>query len=61
MEPILSGTIKPYASGEVYNDIASALRSQGISLEVVESFLRDVVSIPHRTIPVTAEIATEAL
>jgi len=27
MEPILSGTIKPYASGEAYDDIASALRS----------------------------------
>jgi len=58
---ILSGAVKPYASSEVYDDIASALRSQGTSLEVVESFLRDVASIPHRAIPVTAEIAADAL
>ncbi len=58
---ILGGTIKPHASSEVYDDIASALRSQGVSLEEVESFLRDVAAIPHRTIPVTAEVAAEAL
>ncbi len=61
MRLILSGTVKPRASSEVYDDIASALRSQGSTLEEVESFLRDVAAIPHRTIPVTAEIAAEAL
>ena len=61
VESILGGRFRPYVSSEIYDDIASALRSQGVSLEEVESFLRDVSKIPHRVIPLRADTAAEVI
>ncbi len=49
------------SSSEVYDDVISALRSQEIGLEKVMCFVSDMRAIPHRPIPVTAEIARVAL
>ncbi len=49
------------SSSEVYDDVVSALRSDKIPLRTIQSFLRDMMTIPHRALPVTIEIATSAL
>ncbi len=49
------------SSSEVYDDVISALRSDKIPLETILSFLRDMMTIPHRTLPVTVEMATSAI
>jgi predicted nucleic acid-binding protein len=56
-----SGDIELLACSEVYDDVTSALRSQGVALEMVGDFIYDMRAIPHRTLPVTVAIAREAL
>lgn len=56
-----SGEIELLVSSEVYDDVISALRSQGIELEEVTRFVSDMRAIPHDVVPVTVEIARNAL
>lgn len=57
----LEGTVELLSSSEVYDDIISALRSQGVALTTIRGFLADMKTIPHRALPVTLELATSAL
>ncbi|RLG52039.1 MAG: hypothetical protein DRN96_03805 [Thermoproteota archaeon] len=58
---VLKGTTRAYTSSEVYNDITAALRSSGVTLPKVIEFIEDIAAIPHEPLPVTSEIAAEAL
>jgi len=48
-------------SSETYDDAISAIRADGLSLEVARSFVSDMKVIPHKAMPLSAEIAEEAL
>ncbi len=56
----LEGGLELVSSSEVYDDVVSALRSDKIPLGTIVNFLRDMVTIPHRALPVTVEIAASA-
>jgi len=45
----------------VYDDVVSALRSQGVTLEKIVEFVSDMRIIPHKPLLVTSEIAVDAL
>ncbi|KPV65261.1 MAG: PIN domain protein [Candidatus Bathyarchaeota archaeon BA1] len=55
------GETKLCVSSEIYDDITSALRSDNIPLNLVVNFIEDMKLIPHHPLPMTAEIAHEAL
>lgn len=55
------GKVDLVASSEVYDDVATALRSQSISSEEAANFVDDMKKIPHKSLPVTADIAANAL
>jgi len=61
VEALNSGDVEAFASSEVYDDVISALRSQRIPLEKTLAFVADMRSIPHKALPVSVEIAAEAL
>ena len=48
-------------SAEIYDDVATALRSQGISAHECSNFLADTRLIPHESIPLTPDMASDAL
>lgn len=48
-------------SSEVYDDAISALRSDNVALHIIHDFVSKMKSIPHKALPVSAEIAEEAL
>ena len=48
-------------SSEVYDDVISALRAKGHSLEFAMGFVSDMRSVPHVPAAMTAQIAAEAL
>jgi predicted nucleic acid-binding protein len=48
-------------SSEVYDDAVSAIRAGGASLELANDFVADMKSIPHTSLPMSAEIAERAL
>lgn len=50
-----------WCSSEVYDDIATALITQGIAAEECSKFLSDTKLIPHKSVPMTPEIASKAL
>lgn len=56
-----SGRIDLRTSSEVYDDAISAIRSSGAALEVAQDFAADMRSIPHKALPMSAEIADEAM
>ncbi len=55
------GEIELLVCSEIYDDVVTALRSQGVNLEEVETFISDMRAIPHLAIPVDTETAREAL
>jgi len=55
------GKVDLVVSSEVYDDVATALRSQGVSSEEAVNFVDDMRKIPHKSLPVTADIAVNAL
>ena len=61
MEHSLNGRLTLLASSEVYDDVISALRSQQTPLKTIHEFLKDMMIIPHKTLPMTVEIAASAL
>lgn len=48
-------------SSEIYDDIATALVTQGVKPIECSKFLADTKLIPHKSLPVTPEIASAAL
>ena len=48
-------------SSEAYDDAITAFRSKGVDLPTVLKALEMWAAIPHQVLPVTAEIAVEAL
>lgn len=57
----LEGGLEIVSSSEVYDDVISALRSDKIPLGTILNFLRDMMTIPHRALPFTVEIAASAM
>ena len=55
------GTLELWCSSEVYDDIATALMTQGIASSECSKFLSDTKLIPHKSLPVTPEISSKAL
>ncbi len=56
-----AGRVDLRTSSEVYDDAISAIRAGGASLSVAKSFVSDMRSIPHTSLPMSAEIAEEAM
>jgi len=50
-----------YMSSEAYDDAITAFRSKGICMSTILDILEKWASIPHQVLPVTIEIAMEAL
>lgn len=48
-------------SSEVYDDAITAIRADGISIDIALEFVSDMKSIPHVAFPMSAEIAEEAM
>ena len=61
MDEALEGRLELLASSEVYDDVISALRSQKVQLKTISDFVRDMRAIPHRTLPVTLDVAATAI
>lgn len=55
------GRLDLMTSSEVYDDVVTALRSQGVSSEEAANFVDDMKKIRHKPLPVTADIASGAL
>lgn len=56
-----SGQMELRVSSEAYDDAISAIRADGAPLSLAQSFVADMKSIPHSALPLSAEIAEEAL
>ncbi|MHB2036681.1 MAG: type II toxin-antitoxin system VapC family toxin [Nitrososphaerales archaeon] len=54
-------SLELFCSSEVYDDIATALRSEGVNASQCSKFLADTKLIPHESVPLTPEIASKAL
>jgi predicted nucleic acid-binding protein len=48
-------------SSEVYDDAISAMRGANLSLSIAHSFVSDMKSIPHVALPMSGEIAEDAM
>ncbi|MBI3859139.1 MAG: PIN domain-containing protein [Thaumarchaeota archaeon] len=56
-----SGVLDLRTSSEVYDDAITAMRADGLSLELAMSFVGDMKSFRHTPLPMSAEIAEDAL
>jgi predicted nucleic acid-binding protein len=56
-----SGHLELRTSSEVYDDAISVLRSGEVELNIIHDFVSKMKSIPHKSLPMSAEIAEEAL
>ena len=61
MDRAVKGKVRLFVSSEVYDDLVSALRSQGVPLKEIMKFLSDCKTIPHESLPVSVEEAEWAL
>jgi len=61
IEEASQGKLKLKVSSETYDDAISAIRADNLPLDVARSFVSDMKSIPHTALPLSAEIAEEAL
>jgi len=57
----LEGRAFFFASSELYDDLITAYRSKGYSVNEVEKLLVDIEAIPHETLPLTLRTATLAM
>jgi predicted nucleic acid-binding protein len=48
-------------SSEVYDDAVTAMRSDKVAFAVIRDFISKMKSIPHKSLPMSAEIAEESL
>ena len=56
-----SGLLELRTSSDVYDGATSALRTDNVALQIIHDFVSKMKSIPHKALPVSAEIAEEAL
>jgi predicted nucleic acid-binding protein len=56
-----AGTITLRTSSEVYDDAITAIRSEGQPLRVAREFVSDMRSVSHSPVPMSAQIAADAL
>ena len=56
-----AGTITLRVSSEVYDDAITAIRSEGQPLDVARDFVSDMRSMPHSPVPMSAQIAADAM
>ncbi len=61
VEKLVLGEIVGYVSSEIYDDIISMLRSNGVPLSEVIEFLKSLSTIPLKPLPLTAEISAKAM
>ncbi|RLE99653.1 MAG: hypothetical protein DRJ63_04740 [Thermoprotei archaeon] len=61
IKSIASGALSAYVSSEIYDDIVSMLRSNGVPLHEVLEFINAMSKIPHKPLPLNTEIVTQAL
>jgi len=61
VQSLVSGRAAGLVSSIIYDELISALRSKGASLELIEEVLVGVAAIPHTPLPVTPEVALLAL
>ena len=61
IEHIVAGSTVAYVSSEVYDDIISMLRSNGVPLDKTIEFVSAVSRIPHKPLPLNPEIVVQAL
>lgn len=61
IEEASSGNVDLKVSSETYDDAISAIRADELPIDVARSFVSDMKSIPHSPLPLSAEIAEEAL
>jgi predicted nucleic acid-binding protein len=61
VEKAKDSSLELLCSSEVYDDIATALRSQGVDTSQCSKFLADTKLIPHESVPLTPEVASKAL
>lgn len=55
------GLLKIQTASEIYDDIITALRSDGASIELVIDIISDLQKIPHEVLPTTIDIAADAM
>ena len=56
-----SSMVELRTSSEVYDDAVTAMRSDNIAFAIIRDFISKMKSIPHKSLPMSAEIAEEAL
>jgi len=61
IEHIVTGSVTAYVSSEIYDDVISMLRSNGISLSKVIEFISAMSKIPHKPLPLNPQIVIQAL
>lgn len=61
LERGLDGEVSLLTSSEVYDDVITAYRTKGFSIERVGDLLSDMRAIPHEALPVTNETALRAM
>ena len=61
IKDITLGNITAYVSSEIYDDIVSMLRSNGVPLNEVIEFVNAISEIPHKPLPLNTEIIVQAL
>lgn len=61
IEEASRGALQLKVSSETYDDAISAIRADELPIDVARNFVSDMKSIPHAALPLSAEIAEEAL
>lgn len=61
IESIVAGTVTAYVSSEIYDDIVSTLRSNGVPVSKVIEFINAASKIPHKPLPLNPKIVAQAL
>jgi predicted nucleic acid-binding protein len=61
IKEVSAGSVELRTCSEAYDDAISAIRAGNVSLSVAHDFVSDMRSIPHAALPMSAEIAEEAL
>jgi predicted nucleic acid-binding protein len=61
IEEVGKGNVELKVSSETYDDAISAIRADELPLAVARSFISDIKLIPHTALPLTVEIAEEAI
>lgn len=55
------GAVRISVASEIFDDVVTALRSGGISIQTVVELVGDLRRIPHAVLPTTVDIVLEAM